>query len=645
MNPLTQAVGAALLHLVWQATAIAVVLAIVLARMARRSANARYVVSCASLALAMAAFVATAAGAYDPAPAATAGPSGRAAAVLVLPIVDAGAVTADALQVWSARVQRALPAVVALWLAGVALLAARLLVSWSRVRRLVRGGVRPRRPEWEAAAARLTEALGIRRAVRLLESRAVEVPGVIGALRPVILLPASALTGLSPDEIEMLLAHELAHVRRHDYLVNLLQCLVETLFFFHPAVWWISRRVRVEREHCCDDLAVAVCGSPVQYARALTRLEELRGALPLVAAAGGGSLLGRIRRLAGQGAETRGQAAPWAAAFLLLTILAVVTFAPSLPSAARAETEEKFAPEPVDVHVSVPVPVPVPVTIPIPVSVNAPITLSQPSLLAAVVEPDEVAEPEEPEPSHDSRPARDGVRPSIDELISLKAAGVDGAYIKAMRELFPTLTLRQASSLGAVGVNPDYVREMRGAGFRVDSPDDASSLRAVGVTAEFIQEMRKAGLEVTRASDATSLAAVGVTPQYIAQMRDLGFNVKSCGEVAGLRAVGVTPEFVREMQDAGMPTRSASEVQSLRAVGVTGEWLAAMRQAGIKLHDPSDAAGLRAVGVTPDFVRRMAKAGYTNLTVSELQTMAAHGIDESFIEEMEQYRKKERDTR
>ncbi|HET9299406.1 MAG TPA: M56 family metallopeptidase, partial [Candidatus Polarisedimenticolaceae bacterium] len=311
MNPLTQAVGAALLHLLWQATAIAVVLALVLARMARRSPNARYVVSCAALALVVAAFVATAVGAYEAAPAASAGPSGTAAAVLVLPVVDAATVTADALQVWSARWQRALPAVVALWLAGVALLAARLLVSWSRVRLLVRGGVTPKKPEWEAAAARLTEALGIRGAVRLLQSGAVEVPGVIGALRPVILLPASALTGLSPDEIEMLIAHELAHVRRHDYLVNLLQCVVETLFFFHPAVWWISHRVRVEREHCCDDLAVAVCGSPVRYARALTRLEELRSALPLVAAAGGGSLLGRIRRLAGQGAETRGQGAPW----------------------------------------------------------------------------------------------------------------------------------------------------------------------------------------------------------------------------------------------------------------------------------------------------------------------------------------------
>ena len=91
-----------------------------------------------------------------------------------------------------------------------------------------------------------------------------------------MLLPASALAGLSPQQLEAILAHELAHIRRHDYLVNLLQTLVETLLFYHPAVWWLSRRIRIERENCCDDLAVSLCGDPVAYAKALADLEELR---------------------------------------------------------------------------------------------------------------------------------------------------------------------------------------------------------------------------------------------------------------------------------------------------------------------------------------------------------------------------------
>ena len=125
-------------------------------------------------------------------------------------------------------------------------------------------------------ARRLAQALRIRGAIRLLESAAVEVPTVIGWLRPVVLIPVATLSGLSTEQMEMVLAHELAHIRRHDFFVNLMQAVVETLLFYHPAVWWISGRIRVEREHCCDDVAVAVCGNPLLYARALTRLEELR---------------------------------------------------------------------------------------------------------------------------------------------------------------------------------------------------------------------------------------------------------------------------------------------------------------------------------------------------------------------------------
>ena len=120
----------------------------------------------------------------------------------------------------------------------------------------------------------------------------------IGWLKPVILIPTSALAGLSPLQLEAILAHELAHIRRHDYLVNLLQTLVETLLFYHPAVWWVSKQIRIERENCCDDLAVSLCGDPILYAQALADLEHLRGAgTNLVLAANGGSLLHRVKRL------------------------------------------------------------------------------------------------------------------------------------------------------------------------------------------------------------------------------------------------------------------------------------------------------------------------------------------------------------
>ncbi len=175
--------------------------------------------------------------------------------------------------------------------------------------------------------------------MRVLESVVVQVPAVVGWLRPVLLLPASALAGLTPTQLEAVIAHELAHIRRHDYLVNGLQTAVETLLFYHPAVWWVSTRIRQKREHCCDDVAIALCGDPVEYGRALADLDELRppdGAL--VVAASGGSLTARIRRLVdGPVPPPR----PALAGLVLCGVAAALTFAVVVGSSeAAAESPE-----------------------------------------------------------------------------------------------------------------------------------------------------------------------------------------------------------------------------------------------------------------------------------------------------------------
>lgn len=146
--------------------------------------------------------------------------------------------------------------------------------------------------------------LGLRRAVHIVDSLLMDTPTVVGWLRPVILLPIAALANLTPAQVEAILAHELAHIRRHDYLVNLLQTLAETLLFYHPAVWWVSGRIRSEREHCCDTVAVEACGDALGYAAALAELESSRTGRPfptgqaaLALAATGGSLLERVRRV------------------------------------------------------------------------------------------------------------------------------------------------------------------------------------------------------------------------------------------------------------------------------------------------------------------------------------------------------------
>jgi HEAT repeat protein/beta-lactamase regulating signal transducer with metallopeptidase domain len=198
---------------------------------------------------------------------------------------------------WRQRVEGALPWVVGAWAAGALVLSLRLLSGYSATRRLVRARREPAPETVLALIERLKSRLGVRRAVRVWCTGMTQVPAVVGSFAPILLLPASALTGLSTSELEAILAHELAHVRRHDYLVNVLQSLIETLLFYHPAVWWLGARIRAEREHCCDDLAVAACGSAPLYAGALLSMERLRAAPELAMALTGGSLLSRVERL------------------------------------------------------------------------------------------------------------------------------------------------------------------------------------------------------------------------------------------------------------------------------------------------------------------------------------------------------------
>lgn len=194
-------------------------------------------------------------------------------------------------------VQRTLPWLVGLWSLGVALLLVRLFGGLLLLDRLTHH-TRPAGEDWQLRLVVLARRLDVRRAIALRECTSTHSPAVIGWLRPVILLPVSVLAGLTPDQVEAILAHELAHIRRHDYIVNLLQSVAETLLFYHPAVWLVSRQIRIEREHCCDDDAVAVCGDAVTYASALADLERLRGSMPALAlAASGGSLLSRVQRL------------------------------------------------------------------------------------------------------------------------------------------------------------------------------------------------------------------------------------------------------------------------------------------------------------------------------------------------------------
>jgi beta-lactamase regulating signal transducer with metallopeptidase domain len=347
-HPYVQALAWALVHFLWQGAALAAA-AYLVVRVTRCGAEARYTIGVVTLGLMLAMPVVTTAwlaprvsGPVEPAAArlvprvtsGTARASGPAVSTRAISIVGvAQLVTPAPARPASAS---ALPFVVlALWLTGVAVFSLRLAGGWVVARRLVWRSVRPASAEIQALARRVAGRLALDRIVRVVESSAVAVPVMIGWVKPVVLLPASALSGLTPVQLEALLAHELAHIRRHDYLVNLLQSVVETLLFYHPAVWWVSHQVRTEREHCCDDLAVGVCDRLV-YVTALADLAAMAAGPNIALAATDGSLLARVRRILGQPRDDRAPGFGWLLG-VMGALIAVVIIPVGLASARVAD--------------------------------------------------------------------------------------------------------------------------------------------------------------------------------------------------------------------------------------------------------------------------------------------------------------------
>jgi beta-lactamase regulating signal transducer with metallopeptidase domain/uncharacterized protein YjbI with pentapeptide repeats len=331
-QPIAQAIGWALLQFVWQGAVIGLISAAALFALRRSASDVRYVVATIGLSLmltlpvvsAVQAWRAPAAGAATRMPAMTAEPAALTAAshrFATQVADDAPSARSESAPVAPVLRDSRLPLLLLGWLCGVTILSLRLLSGWVWIRRITTRGVRPASNLLREIAARLSRRLHIRRRVAFLESVLVDVPTVVGWAKPIVLVPASALVALTPAQIEAIIAHELAHIRRHDYLVNLLQTLIETLLFYHPAVWWLSRRIRNERENCCDDLAVSLCGDAVVYARALADLEVLRGGGGLALAASGGSLVYRVRRVLGAPTHA-GRGPGWLAGTVAVLVIA-----------------------------------------------------------------------------------------------------------------------------------------------------------------------------------------------------------------------------------------------------------------------------------------------------------------------------------
>jgi beta-lactamase regulating signal transducer with metallopeptidase domain len=666
---LTRTAAMTILHFVWQGAALAAIAAAAMALL--RSAAARYNMAVALLVCMVAAPAITFYVLHQ----------AQVARALQSQMVSPVTVNGDAVTITVAQdlVDRAaalqqtvvpasadyLPLLVEAWLCGVLLLSLRPTAGFFALRRI-------RRQHAKAVSARLNERclalqerLGITRIIRFCECVTLEAPAVIGWLCPVVYLPLSAITGLSASQLDAVIAHELAHIKRLDAFVNLFQIAAETLLFYHPAVWWLSKRIRTERENCCDDVAVAVCGDPASYAQALANMAEWQAAPVMAMAVNRHPLAARVARILGASklrgnfgngslaASVFGLTASLIAGHALLgashaapappasrtSAAPVVVATPARPASAHAQTQGVVTPV-ADAQTAPSATITTAPATRIP-NATAPAAPAALALLPTLpVAADDAAESTQQNSSDDrmapAPPASssyiDGLKAagldhlSIDQLIALKTQHVTPEYVRELHAqgLHPSVDEIIAMKVQSVG--PEYIKDMRDLGIDADV-NTAIAMKVQNISAEYVKVMKNLGLKAD-AEAAIAMKVQGVTPQYVEALRDLQLKL-DVENIVALKVQGVTAEQARELKDLGLQL-DGSDLIALKIQGVTPAYVRDIEALGLKL-DSEKLVAMKIQGVTPEYVKAMKAAGL-QLSVDDLIAAKIQGITPEFVE-------------
>jgi beta-lactamase regulating signal transducer with metallopeptidase domain len=592
------ALGWALLHFVWQGAALATLAAMAMA--VCRNASARYCIGVAALALMLAVPVAT-----FFMEASTPHPQSQLAAY-----AGSGVARSRQIVVGPSRFSSSPDAfgwLVEAWLIGVAAFSLRSAGGLLLIERERRKGFAVVPDPVLEICFTLQQRLNISRIISYCQCARLQSPAVLGWFRPVVMLPVSALTGLSPDQLQSVIAHELAHIKRLDSFVNVFQICVETLLFYHPAVWWLNSRIRAEREHCCDDIAVSVCGNPLEYARALTLMEQWRGVPALAMAATGGSLSARIRRLLGlKSARTSLRGAGVVASIVCLTTALIAGNAFLGVAHPRA-----------GLHAVVRAALP---------AIRA--QAAVPSTLAK--KPSGAQKAVEAQPPVSASSYVDGIESAgltnltADQLIALKVQNVTPEYIRGLREQGLHPDLNEIIGMRVQGVTPEYIQNLKALGLNADE-NHIIALKVQGVTPEYFHGLKEAGLN----PDVDKLIALkvqDVTPEYVRDLKGLGLIVDA-DKIIGMKVQDVTPEYVRDIRALGL-NPSADQVIGMKVQGVTTEFIKSLQAAGFKV-DVNDVIRARIEDLTPEFIEKARKHGFQNLGLDKLLELKRLGVLEA----------------
>lgn len=588
---LLRELGWTLLHFVWQGAGLAALFAVALA--VCRSAAARYALAVTTLVLMIASPVITFAWLVRQTnPAVRYGAQGSSSWAGT-PAQGAAASARSGAPAPDPRTEQpnAMLWMVEAWFLGVVLLSLRTAGGLFLIERMRGKEIKPVGQELYEKCLALQRRMGLDRVIQYCECHRLDAPAVLGWFRPVVLLPVRALTGLTEEQIEAVISHELAHIRRFDCFVNLFQIATETLLFYHPAVWWVSQRIRAERENCCDDEAIAVCGDAVNYARALTLMEEWRTAPELMMAANRSPLAERVVRLLGwDGAAGRIRVAGLAGSFVCLVgaLLAGNAFLgvahAALGGAASPKQEQG----------------------------SSSVIVVRPEPASAK---DRTAQAAKPSGSGE---AKAQTNKSKDQQAASEEQNKKESYLDAMEAAgFKNLSVDELISMKIQGVTPGYVKEMRELGLQ-PTPDELVGMRVQGITPEYIRGMRTfySNLNI---DELIGMKVQGVTPEYIREFHELGLQ-PSADDLIGMKVQGVTPSYVREMRATGLKPNT-DELIGMKVQGISPEYVKSMQAAGFKDLDCDELIGAKVQGITPEFIDKARKHGFQSLTLDKLMAL------------------------
>ncbi len=484
---------------------------------------------------------------------------------------------------------------------------------------------------WTDKIRGLANRLQIKRKILLLESAIVKVPVVVGFLKPAILIPVGLLTNLSTQEVESILIHELAHIRRKDYFFNLLQCFIDIVFFFNPAVLWISSLIRNERENCCDDIAIHETKNKRQFIQALVSFHQYNTAVSKYAmpfAAKQNRLVNRVKRIVNNNNHTLNPAEK------IVLVVCFIVFSIALITVTNGQTSTPK--KPADKS-----------------STSSQSTSSSTNKQTGTNDAKASGKNVQPKTKNDVSDEADdnsGVASyysqlqalgykniSADELIELRNHGVTIDYIKSLNNAgYKDLSLDRLMELRDHGVSTDFITRLNEMGYKNISAGKAVELTDHGVNAGFINEFNKIGYSNITLDQAIALNDHGVNADFILGWRKAGINNITLEKAIQMKDEGVSVNYINTLHDAGFANVSLEQAGEMRNHGVDVEYINSLKEMGYNDITITKAIELRDHDVTVEFIKSLNELGYNNISLDKAQKLRDHGVNAEFIASFKQ---------